>query len=211
MATIPAQSHPKGIQKLINLLEHLNKPPKLTFATNVKTLRLTLAYKNDHWGARHFIQESLPRIRYANPDLNIEVVKWRKEKHDHWRPELELSFEDGKKQKLDIHEKVSSIILKELMTVAGGDPWKAHVQHAKRTGMPVVPGEELYEQETKGVSQSKKQVPNLEEFLKANPHKLQEKRQKERQTPEQVEASRTEQPATSTPSSTSQTSSVSTS
>src|SRR6266508_1970652 len=118
MATTPAQSLPKGIQKLINLLEHLNKPPKLTFATNVKSLRLTLAYKNDHWGMRyvrfalyhlvlgypsfdeaetrgictypkkprHFIQESLPRIRYANPDLDIDVVKWRKEKNDRWRP-----------------------------------------------------------------------------------------------------------------------------
>ena len=41
---------------------------------------------------RHFIQESLPRIRYANPDLDIEVVKWRKEKNDHWRPELALTF-----------------------------------------------------------------------------------------------------------------------
>jgi len=133
MATTPAQSLPKGIQKLVTLLEHLNKPPKLTFATNVKGLRLTLAYKNDHWGARyvalcflftlnvvsfvdgwrgrirpfdedearlhllkekprHFIQESLPRIRYANPDLDIEVVKWRKEKNDHWRPELALTF-----------------------------------------------------------------------------------------------------------------------
>ena len=53
MATTPAQSLPKGIQKLVTLLEHLNKPPKLTFATNVKSLRLTLAYKNDHWGARY--------------------------------------------------------------------------------------------------------------------------------------------------------------
>ena len=53
MATTPAKSLPKGIQKLVNLLEHLNKPPKLTFATNVKSLRLTLAYKNDHWGARY--------------------------------------------------------------------------------------------------------------------------------------------------------------
>lgn len=41
---------------------------------------------------RHFVKEDLPRIRYANPDLKIEVIKWRKEKNEHWRPELELKF-----------------------------------------------------------------------------------------------------------------------
>ena len=114
-----------------------------------------------------------------------------------------------------MNEKVSSTILKELMAIAGGDPWKAHVEQAKRTGMPIVPGEELYEQEKKVEPQSKK-VPNLDEFLKANPHKVQEKRRKEGQTPKQKqvesdETSQTEQSATSTTPSSSQASSVSTS
>ena len=52
MATSKGQSLPGGIIKLTKFLEHLNKSPKLTFANNVRTLRVTLAYQNDHWGAR---------------------------------------------------------------------------------------------------------------------------------------------------------------
>ena len=99
-----------------------------------------------------------------------------------------------------MNQKVSSTILKELMAIAGGDPWKAHVEHARRTGLPIVPGEELREQVE---PQSKKRVPNLDEYLKANPHKVQEERRKETQTPKQkqVNSSETiqaEQPAAST-------------
>ena len=92
MATLKAQSLPTGIIKLTRLLEHLNKHPKLTFTNNVKSLRLTLAYSNDHWGARHFVKDDLPRIRHHNPDIEIDITKWRKEKNEHWRPELEVKF-----------------------------------------------------------------------------------------------------------------------
>ena len=249
MATTKAQSLPGGILKLTKLLDHLNKPPKLTLVKNVKTLRLTVAHQNDHWGARcgflfftkgrgsneslflsvhyeaflskilimqriaitntqpfrHFIQEDLPRIRYANPDLEIQVVKWRKEKNEHWRPELELKFgafvlaekttshsnmippfslfysnhrtDDGRHQALDMHEKWSATILKELMSVAGGDPWKVHVAEAKRTGMPILPGEEIHEKAARAVTmkggEKNEQLPNLREYLKANPQRAQ--------------------------------------
>ena len=76
------------------------------------------------------------------------------------------------------------------MAIAGGDPWKAHVEQASRTGMPIVPGEELYAQVDE--PQSKKRVPNLDEYLKANPHKVQEKRRKERQTSNQKQVNSSE-------------------
>jgi len=31
------------------------------------------------------------------------------------------------------------------MSVAGGDPWKAHVEHSEKNGLPIVPGEGEYE------------------------------------------------------------------
>jgi small subunit ribosomal protein S25 len=45
-ATLPA-----GIIHLQKLLTHLKAPPKLVL-TGVKTLRMSLAAKNDHFGAR---------------------------------------------------------------------------------------------------------------------------------------------------------------
>lgn len=38
------------------------------------------------------MKDHLPRIRYANPTLDIEVTKAPKTKDDAWRPELELTF-----------------------------------------------------------------------------------------------------------------------
>lgn len=49
---------------------------------------------------------------------------------------------DGKELTLDMHEKWSTSILKELMEVAGGNPWAKWKAEAKAAGLPVVPGEE---------------------------------------------------------------------
>lgn len=132
------------------------------------------------------------------------MVKWRKEKNEHWRPELELKFgafviaknngtatphfnsffffsnhrtDDGRHQTLDMHQKWSATILKELMSVAGGDPWKVHVAEAKRTGMPILPGEEIHEKAARAMTmkggEKNEKLPNLKEYLKANPHRAQ--------------------------------------
>ena len=37
---------------------------------------------------RHFVKEDLPRIRYANPAIDIEVTKMLKSKEDTWKPEM---------------------------------------------------------------------------------------------------------------------------
>ena len=62
--------------------------------------------------------------------------------------------------------KPSSSILQEVMSIAGSDPWKMHVEEAKRTGIPIVPGEP---QDTP-IKQPPAR-PNLWEFRKANPQK----------------------------------------
>lgn len=38
------------------------------------------------------MKEQLPRIRYANPALDIQVEKVKKGPSEAWRPELELEF-----------------------------------------------------------------------------------------------------------------------
>jgi small subunit ribosomal protein S25 len=76
-----------------------------------------------------------------------------------------------------MHQKWSATILKELMSVAGGDPWKVHVAEAKRTGMPILPGEEIHEKAARAMTMERgeksEQLPNLKEYLKANPHRAQ--------------------------------------
>lgn len=77
--------------------------------------------------------------------------------------------EDGKVQKLDMNDKRSTTILKELMNTAGGDPWKSHVTHCEKTGQPVLPEEEL---ETKSKNKSSSLgLPTLDEYLAKHPEK----------------------------------------
>jgi small subunit ribosomal protein S25 len=63
--------------------------------------------------------------------------------------------------------KPSSTILKDVMSIAGGDPWKTHVEDVKKAGMPNIPGEPLDDKPMK----QKQSLPTLWEFLKANPQK----------------------------------------
>ncbi|KAG6830853.1 hypothetical protein H0H87_006913 [Tephrocybe sp. NHM501043] len=126
---------------LAKVLAGLKANPRLEFS-GLKSLKLSLAFQNDHFGARHFVKEHLPRIRYANPNLDIQVEKWRKTKEEVWRPEMELEFANGKHETIDMNEKWSTTILKELMEVAGGEPWAKWKLEALAAGIPVVPGEE---------------------------------------------------------------------
>lgn len=41
---------------------------------------------------RHFLKEELPRIRYANPTIDIHVEKVNKTKEEKWKSEIELEF-----------------------------------------------------------------------------------------------------------------------
>lgn len=43
---------------------------------------------------RHFVKEDLPRIRYANPDLNIKVTKLRKTPEERWDPEMQVELRE---------------------------------------------------------------------------------------------------------------------
>ncbi|KAF8633187.1 hypothetical protein AX15_001485 [Amanita polypyramis BW_CC] len=130
-----------GPSKLSQVLAKLNAQPKLTL-NSLKCLTLSYAFRNDHFGARHFVKDHLPRIRHANPMLDVRVEKVRKTSQEAWRPEIEVEFTNGTVRSIDMHNKWSSAILKELMDLAGDDTWAQWKSQARASGQPIVPGEE---------------------------------------------------------------------
>ncbi|KAI0307400.1 hypothetical protein B0F90DRAFT_1806929 [Multifurca ochricompacta] len=128
-----------GPSRLSQILKNLNRAPRPTLV-GVRGITLTLARRNDHFGARYFLKDDLPRIRYANPKLDIQVNKFSKTKEETWQPELLLEFSDGRKQCLNIHNKWSSRIFQELMDVAGGNSWTRWKTERREAGLPAVDG-----------------------------------------------------------------------
>ncbi|KAF4623313.1 hypothetical protein D9613_001524 [Agrocybe pediades] len=161
-----SETLPRGVLRLKDILTHLNAQPKLSLS-GVKQLRLTLASKKAHYGAQHFVEENLPQIRWANPNLDIVVRKEMKTPQEHWKPEMVIEFESGKVETVDMNDKFSSKILRELMDKAGDDLWRRHVADCKKTGAPVLPDAPTPKPTKK--AESTKDLPNLEEFFKANP------------------------------------------
>ena len=53
-----------------------------------------------------------------------------------------LLAEDGAETTIDMSNKWSTTIAKELMDLAGGDIWKQHKAAAQAAGLPILPGEE---------------------------------------------------------------------
>lgn len=112
---------------------------------------------------RHFVKEELPRIRWANPLVEIAVRRVPKTRDEQWAPQATVEFrgsfpfvffalgqlnswvyliEDGTTTTIDMSNKWSTTISKELMDLAGGDPWKAYKSAALAAGHPLLPGEE---------------------------------------------------------------------
>ncbi|KAI0935604.1 hypothetical protein AcV5_003984 [Taiwanofungus camphoratus] len=137
-ATMPRK--PKtipGPSRLSKILANLTKEPRPRLPS-IKSLKLTLALRNDHFGARHFVKEDLPRIRYANPAIDIQVNRLPKSREDTWQPEMVMEFEDGATRTLNLNQKLSSTIFQELMDMAGGSPWQKWKKERSAAGLPIV-------------------------------------------------------------------------
>jgi len=134
---IPRQ--PPGPSRLSKILQNLNRAPRPTLV-GVKSITLTLAQQNDHFGARHFLKEDMPRIRYANPKVGIQVNKLPKTNEEACKPELVLEFSDSRKQSFDIQNKWSSRIFEEVMDSAGGNSWTRWKTERMENGLPIVDG-----------------------------------------------------------------------
>ncbi|TFY77152.1 hypothetical protein EWM64_g6859 [Hericium alpestre] len=128
-----------GPSRLSQILLNLNKSPKPQLS-GVKSLRLTLALKNDHFGARHFVKEDLPRIQYANTNVSIHVDKRAKTKEESWNPEMVLEFRNGDTKSIDLANKWSANIFQELMDTAGGSSWTRWKNERQAAGLPILEG-----------------------------------------------------------------------
>ncbi|CCM06487.1 uncharacterized protein FIBRA_08756 [Fibroporia radiculosa] len=126
-----------GPSRLSKIIENLTRAPRPQL-NSVKSLKVTLASRNDHFGARHFVKEDLPRIRYVNPALDIQVNKLPKSLQDSWQPEMIVEFRDGSTQTLNMNQKWSSAIFQELMDLGGGAPWQRWKKERIAAGLPIV-------------------------------------------------------------------------
>ncbi|KAI1790489.1 hypothetical protein LXA43DRAFT_1095438 [Ganoderma leucocontextum] len=122
-----------GPSRLSRILAHLTQEPR-PFLPNLKSLKLTYAYRNDHFGARHFVKEDLPRIQYANPAADIRVNKLPRTKLDTWKPEIVVETKNGTTHKLDVEGKWSSAIYTELMDLTAGSWWQKWKQQQATGG-----------------------------------------------------------------------------
>ena len=79
--------------------------------------------------------------------------------------------EDGKTTSLNLHNKWSTTILKELMTIAGGDPWKKYVAASAAAGLPPVVGEAFQstKMEEEREMEDTEPLPSLKEYRAMNP------------------------------------------
>ncbi|KAI0317911.1 hypothetical protein OF83DRAFT_1118924 [Amylostereum chailletii] len=126
-----------GPSRLSGIMANLTRAPR-PHLVGLKTLKLTLAAKNDHFGARHFLKDDMPRIRYANPKLNIEVNKKPKTKEETWKPELVLEYNDGRTKTIDLHEQWSTDIFQRVMDAAGGTSWTRWKTEREAAGLPLL-------------------------------------------------------------------------
>ncbi|KAH6905794.1 hypothetical protein BKA70DRAFT_1291095 [Coprinopsis sp. MPI-PUGE-AT-0042] len=187
MASALKSAASKAPSKLSQILAQLKAAPQLSLQ-DVKSIKMSYAFRNDHWGARHFAKEQLPRIRWANPNIEIEVAKVPKTKDEQWRPELEVHFENGTSQTLNLTSKWSSTITKELMDLAGGSPWESYKADREAAGQPIIPGEDL---EPKDMPTANTNLPCLATFLEKQP-KAQGKEKKKAPIPPSATAPRPE-------------------
>ncbi|EIN13276.1 hypothetical protein PUNSTDRAFT_128963 [Punctularia strigosozonata HHB-11173 SS5] len=126
-----------GPTQLSKVLAFLTRDPKPTLNA-VSSLRLTYAARNNHWGARHFVKEDLPRIRYANPNVDIAVNKVQAGLEDVVRPELVIERRNGTKETISMDSKHSTKIFEELMNKAGGANWERWCADREAGGLPIV-------------------------------------------------------------------------
>ncbi|KAH9939034.1 uncharacterized protein BXZ73DRAFT_44142 [Epithele typhae] len=125
--------------RLSQILAHLKQEPRPVL-TNLKSLHLTYASRNNHFGARHFVKDDLPRIRHANPSLDIKVDRLPVTKEDTLEPKMVVELENGTTHTVNMEGKWSNTIFSELMDVAAGpwwQQWKAENPNAPPTPMSV--------------------------------------------------------------------------
>ncbi|KAG9003756.1 hypothetical protein FRB90_011130 [Tulasnella sp. 427] len=124
---MPGPTPPKPTS-LAKALAHLTKQPQPKVSPKLRSLSLTFAKRNAHYGARYFAKEELPRVSYANPNLKVSVERKEHLLDSPWAPKLRAEFADGTKATIDMTKKRSTAILEELLNLGGEATPKPSVQ-----------------------------------------------------------------------------------
>ena|ERR1700691_2783870 len=98
----------QGPSRLSGILAHLTRQPRLELSSELTKLKVSYKFKNGDYGARcvvcsriypsyltlgrYFVKEELPRIRFANPTLQIQVNKLNPSLHKSKQPSMVLEF-----------------------------------------------------------------------------------------------------------------------
>ncbi|KAH8834964.1 hypothetical protein DL96DRAFT_16736 [Flagelloscypha sp. PMI_526] len=124
---------PLGPSRLKQTLEKLVSAPNLRMA-EITTLKFRLAMRHNT-GARHFANETLPRIQWFNPRLDIEFSKaidpTTKKPIENATSTMELAWKNGKVVTLDLHNKSHRGIIEELMDLTGSNEWRVFKETGK--------------------------------------------------------------------------------
>jgi len=105
------------LSSIAKTLKKLTQAPAPVLPSSVRSLRVTMAMRNAHFGARHFVKDELPRVAYSNPAVPIHVERKPKAKEEQWVPELVVGLADGTSKTINMHMKHSSKILSELLNI----------------------------------------------------------------------------------------------
>lgn len=105
-------------ERLGRTLEWLRQEPRPVLSS-IRALKITYAARNDHFGARHFAKEDLPRISYANQQVDIKVDRPdpREDPEKVVEPVINVTFENGRQVTLNMAGKSSKHIMDELMAL----------------------------------------------------------------------------------------------
>ncbi|CAO3633810.1 unnamed protein product [Mucor hiemalis] len=105
-------------QSTREILKHLTSGPGAAkLSSNVSKIALTFASKgkNESAGARHFLQENLPRIRYNNPNVEYEVNKVL---DTSIKPTIAVHFANGGSKVIEIPRVQSNVIVDKVFAAA---------------------------------------------------------------------------------------------
>ncbi|KZP30320.1 hypothetical protein FIBSPDRAFT_850628 [Athelia psychrophila] len=130
-----------GPSRLSGFLKQLTRAPRLVLSEDVTRLKLAYKFKGGDFAAKYFVKEELPRIRYANPALAIEVDKLdpTNPKQKAQKSAITLEFSNRPAQTISITHARSTGLLTALMALAGSPAWPEWVKQRTAKGEPIIP------------------------------------------------------------------------
>ncbi|KAF9007932.1 hypothetical protein BDQ17DRAFT_1407195 [Cyathus striatus] len=128
-----------GPSHLARVLEQLNAEPSLIVSPKVKSLKVSWAPEGRIASAKVFVKNDLPRIRWANPNLEIKCERLENPKLEARAPTLSLEFVDGTTETLRMGRYSSRLITEKFMDLAGAPTWTKYKSQRIAAGLPIIP------------------------------------------------------------------------